>query len=327
MAKPKTRIGAPKKPHLRPHAEKIRAALQGAVRKSAGTLPNDRADRASATLRESIVKDAALADLHPAQAAYLYAVNQVSILAEIMTTLPALHRFVDLLERAEEEYMPSWPPMSPISRSHFTAWAFFDAAVGIDRETIGTLVLDLAPTLSLKPELTSLVEQLQRSRLGLHVHEGTRDDQVMLRELHTGVRRSTVPSNLYFGRAGEIWLTRVLPPPDASGEAHVALTSPYVIESPAEAEWLSYFQRTLPKLRARDEAEGFERLMKHGLGPNYWNEYIFEGYLRDTDQAIWLRGLPDVAESRPQSPTYDRALRFAGRDVNGTTAEHVSKPG
>ena len=23
---------------------------------------------------------------------------------------------------AEEEYMPSWPPMSPISRSHFTAW-------------------------------------------------------------------------------------------------------------------------------------------------------------------------------------------------------------
>ena len=199
--------------------------------------------------------------------------------------------------------MPGWPPVSPISRSHFTAWAFFDAAVGIDREMIGTLVLDLAPTLSLRPELVSLVEQLQRSRLGLHVHEGTRDDQVMLRELHTGVRRSTVPSNLHFGRAGEIWLVRVLPPPDASGEAHVALTSPYVIESPAEAEWLSYFQRTLPKLRARDESEGFERLMKYGLGPNYWNEYIFEGHLRDTDQAIWLRGLPDVAESRPQSPT------------------------
>lgn len=312
MAKPKTRIGAPKKPHLRPHAEKIRAALQDAVRRSAVDLPADRADRASATLRESIESDAALADLHPAQAAYLYAVNQVSILAEIMTTLPALHRFVDLLERAEEEYMPSWPPMSPISRSHFTAWAFFDAAVGIDRETIGTLVLDLAPTLSLKPELVSLVEELQRSRLGLHVHEGTRDDQVMLRELHTGIRRSTVPSNLHFGRAGELWLVRVLPPPDAASEAHVALTSPYVIESPAEAEWLSFVQRTLPKLRARDEAEAFERLMKHGLGPNYWNEYLFEGYLRHTDQAIWLRGLPDVPESRPRSPKYDRAHRFAG---------------
>jgi hypothetical protein len=313
MAKQKTRIAAAKKPQLRPHAEKIQAALQDAVRRSAVNLPEDRADRASATLRESIAKDAALADLHPAQAAYLYAVNQVSILAEIMTTLPALHRFVDLLERAEEEYTPSWPPMSPISRSHFTAWAFFDAAVGIDRETIGTLVLDLAPTLSLKPELVSLVEHLQRSRLGLHVHEGTRDDQVMLRELHTGIRRSTVPSNLHFGRVGEIWLTRVLPPPDDGSTAHVALTSPYVIESPAEAEWLSFFQRTLPKVRARDEAEGFERLMKYGLGPNYWNEYLFEGYLRSDEQAIWLRGLPDVAESRPQSPKYDRALRFAGR--------------
>ncbi len=301
MAKPKTRIGALKKPHLRPHAEKIRTALQDAVRRSAVNLPEDRASRASATLRESIEKDAALADLHPAQAAYLYAVNQVSILAEIMTTLPALHRFVDLLERAEEEYTPSWPPQSPISRSHFTAWAFFDAAVGIDRETIGTLILDLAPTLSLKPELVGLVEHLQRSRLGLHVHEGTRDDHVLLRELGTGIRRSVVPSNLHFGRAGEIWLVRVLPPPEAGSEAHVALTSPYVLQSPGEAEWLSFFQRALPKMRARDDEEAFERLMKYGLGPNYWNQFIFEAYLRDTDQAIWLRGLPDIAESRPRS--------------------------
>ena len=310
MAKLKPRIGAPKRPHLRPYAEKIRAAVQDAVRRSAVDLPTDRADRASATLRESIAKDTALADLHPAQAAYLYAVNQVSILAEILVPLPPLHRFADLLERAEEEYMPSWPPMSPISRSHFTAWAFFDAAVGIDRETIGTLILDLAPTLALQPELVSLVEHLQRSRLGLHVHEGIRDDQVVLRELHTGIRRSTVPSNLHFGRAGELWLTRVLPPPDARSEAHVALTSPYVIQSPGETEWLSFVQRTLPKLRARDEAQAFERLMKYGLGPNYWNEYVFEGYHRHTDQAIWLRGLPDVAKSRPHAREYDPELRF-----------------
>jgi len=313
MAKPKSKIGAPKRPHLRPHAEKIRAALQEAVRRAAVALPTDRADRAAATLRESIAKDAALADLHPAQAAYLYAVNQVSILAEIMTTLPALHRFVDLLERAEEEYVPGWPPLSPISRSHFTAWAFFDAAVGIDRETIGTLLLDLAPTISLTSELVALLEQLQASRLGVHAHEGTRDDHVVLRELRTGIRRRTVPSNAHFGRAGELWLCRVLPPPDASSDLHVALTSPYVLESPGEAAWLSFFERTTPKMRARDEAQGFERLMKHGLGPNYWNEFIFEGYWDSDDQAIWLSGLPDIAESRPHAPGYDPAFRFAGR--------------
>jgi hypothetical protein len=313
MAKPKPKTGAPKKPHLRPHAEKIRAALQEGVRRAAVNLPADRADRAAATLRESIAKDEALADLHPAQAAYLYAVNQVSILAEIMTTLPALHRFVDLLERAEEEYMPGWPPMSPISRSHFTAWAFFDAAVGIDRETIATLLLDLAPTISLTSELVALLEQLQASRLGVHVHEGTRDDHVVLRELRTGIRRRTVPSNAHFGRAGELWLSRVLPPPDASSDLHVALTSPYVLERSGEATWLSFFERTIPKMRARDESQGFERLMKYGLGPNYWNEFIFEGYWECNDQAIWLRGLPDVAESRPHAPAYDPAFRFAAR--------------
>jgi hypothetical protein len=311
MAKLKSRTAAPKKLQLRPHAEKIRAALPEAVRRAAVHLPAERASRASATLRESIAKDEALADLHPAQAAYLYAVNQVSILAEIMTTLPALHRFGDLLERAEEEYTPSWPPTSPVSRSHFTAWAFFDAAVGIERETIGTLILDLASTLSLTPELVGLVTHLQGSRLGVHVHEGTRDDHVLLRELGTGIRRRTVPSNMHFGRAGELWLVRVLPPPDARSDAHVALTSPYVLESPGEAAWLSYFARTVPKMRARDEAQGFERLMKYGLGPSYWNELVFEGYLRHTDHAIWLRGLPDVPESRPRSATYDPAYRFS----------------
>lgn len=311
MAKSKPSAAVPKKPLQRPHAEKIRTALQELVRRAAVNLPADRADRASATLQESIAKDEALADLHPGQAAYLYAVNQVSILAEIMVTLPALHRFVDLLERAEEEYAPSWPPASPVSRSHFTAWAFFDAAVGIERETIGTLILDLAATLSLTPELARLVTHLQGSRLGVHVHEGTRDDHIVLRELVTGIRRRTVPSNMHFGRAGELWLTRVLPPPDASSDAHVALTSPYVLESPGEAAWLAFFARTVPKMRARDEAQGFERLMKYGLGPNYWNELVFEGYLRHTDHAIWLRGLPDVAESRPRSAAHDPGYRFS----------------
>jgi hypothetical protein len=51
--------------------------------------------------------------------------------------------------------------------------------------------------------------------------------------------------------------------------------------------------------------------MKYGLGPNYWNELVFEGYLRHTDHAIWLRGLPDVAESRPRSAAYDPAYRFS----------------
>jgi hypothetical protein len=44
--------------------------------------------------------------------------------------------------------------------------------------------------------------------------------------------------------------------------------------------------------------------------PSYWNEYIFEAYAGHDDQAIWLRGLPDVAESRPHVPKCDPRFVF-----------------
>ena len=39
---------------------------------------------------------------------------------------------------------------------------------------------------------------------------------------------------------------------------------------------------------------------------------IFEAYVRHSDQAIWLRGLPDMAESRPHSPKFDPAFGLPG---------------
>ena len=41
--------------------------------------------------------------------------------------------------------------------------------------------------------------------------------------------------------------------------------------------------------------------MKYGLGSNYWNEYILEGYWRHTDCMISLLGVPDVDAGRPHS--------------------------
>ena len=41
--------------------------------------------------------------------------------------------------------------------------------------------------------------------------------------------------------------------------------------------------------------------MKYGLKLNYWNEYIFEAYAGHESSAVFLRGLPDVDESRPLS--------------------------
>lgn len=49
---------------------------------------------AAATLHETVPKDEALAELHPAHAAYMSVVNQVSVLSLILTSLPALHRAI-----------------------------------------------------------------------------------------------------------------------------------------------------------------------------------------------------------------------------------------
>jgi hypothetical protein len=33
----------------------------------------------------------------------------------------------------------------------------------------------------------------------------------------------------------------------------------------------------------------------------YWNEFIFEAYANHVTEAIFLKGMPDVDESRPHS--------------------------
>jgi hypothetical protein len=35
--------------------------------------------------------------------------------------------------------------------------------------------------------------------------------------------------------------------------------------------------------------------------PSYWNDFVFEGYVNYRTDAIYLRGLPDIPESRPHS--------------------------
>ena len=40
--------------------------------------------------------------------------------------------------------MPSYPPISPITTSHFAMWSLFDGAFGQSHETIGTCCLRIA---------------------------------------------------------------------------------------------------------------------------------------------------------------------------------------
>ncbi len=261
-------------------------------------LRNARA-RVKRTLDEAVPPPEAY-DKSPGFAAYAYVTNWALGVVEAIQDMSALGRFMDRIARAEEEYMPSEPPMSPLTGSYFWSWALWDLTVGVKRETLGSILLALVGSRGADSIFTAMLRNLVESRLGLHVHEGMAGDRVHLRELVTDERRSCVCPAGHRGKAGELWLARVLPPVGEANE-HVVVTTPYVIIDPGVPAWRAFLARTLPELSAPDERAAYARLMKRGLDERYWSEYVFEAYANHRPEVIFLRGLPDVPESRPHS--------------------------
>jgi hypothetical protein len=283
-------------------AENLVARMKREVRGKIVNLKDFVSGRAVAEeLQKTTASKDALAGFHPAHAAYVYAQNQMSVMAEQFTALAEMAPFVDIIANAEDLYMPSGPPMSPLTTSYFSAWAFFDVCAGTADETLGTTALEVGGAFSMHAELLRLIRLMQESRMGLYVHEGSRGSLAMLREIVTGcVCHAMVPSG-YSGKKGEIWYARVLPPPIPDSSEHVAFTTPYVLLHPGLREWLEYFRRTLPDTPQQSRLDAYHRLMKYGPTRTYWNDFVFEGYVNYRTEAIYLAGLPDVPESRPHS--------------------------
>lgn len=248
----------------------------------------------------------------PGFAAYIYVTNWALGVVEAAQDLKNLWRHVDRVAKAEEDYMPEGPPMSPITRSMFCAWSLWDLTVGVKRESLGSILLAIGRVQGMDPLFVGVLEKLVESRLGLHIHESTVDGIVTLRELVTGEQRRCVCPAGYKGESGEVWLARVLPPPATTLPEAVVLTTPYVIQNPGPAGWQAYLDRTLPAIAA-DPKTAYPRLMKRGLNERFWLEYVFEAYASHQTEAVFLMGLPDVAESRPHSKSnWDREVGITG---------------
>ncbi len=244
------------------------------------------------------------ADVEPCQGMYMYAQNVVSLLAEVMSTMKEAKGYAKIVGAALDDYQPSWPPLSPLSKSYFSMWASFDVRFGSSRETVGTCILRMASDFGLVDWLVEAIEKMQHSRMGFFVHCGHDDDGVLLREVGTQDVVSCDVSSGHAGRQGEVWFTRVLPPPHALCRRHVVFTSPYVIGGWPESAFVDYLVRESARMTAhgklpRDDDDPHAHLMKYGPDPNYWNEYVFCAYSNFCDQAIYLTGIPDIRESLP----------------------------
>jgi len=244
-----------------------------------------------------------LAGLESNHAFYVYALNRVAelvgLLAEFQEMEPLSNRIAD----GEEEYVPEGPPTSPLTRSYFNLWAFFDVTSSSSGETVGSIVVELGKAFGMASALIGAIELLQKSRMGLYRSKGKEGTVAILDDLFTGESRRVVSPAGYPGTTGELWFVRLLPPPFPDDPHHIAMTTSYVIVRPGSEDWLEYFERVLNGKRT---GANYEWHMKHGPSPEYWPEYVFEAYRNHRKDVIWLEGLPDRAESRPHSRVNQR---------------------
>lgn len=236
----------------------------------------------------------------PSHAWYVLAQQRLSILIEQTSALREARVFARSILEAEDEYLPSGPPMSPLTSSYFFYWSVCDLSPGGDGETLARATLDLVREIGTEPNLLAAMDTLERSRMGLWVHQGLDGDHVVLRELLTEAEaRCVVPSG-YRGRAGEVWLARVLPA-GQPGLLPIVVTTPYVLVDTTPAQWLACLDRLLHAYPAARRRAVYAPLMKYGASPRFWPEYVFEGYVNHEPDVIFLTGFPDIAPSRPHS--------------------------
>lgn len=297
-----------------PIARKVIASAQHLLQKKVTNLSDWREARIRAEdFQKAIISQNELTEYDPAHGLYIYGQNQLSVFVEQITDFPMLEKLADTYAEAQEEYLPSGPPMSPLTTSYFTCWGLFDLCFGgAKRETFSTIAIDLCKFLNSDEGLITLFEKMQASRMGIFKHEGNSGNLVFLRELITNREIKAISPSGYFGNLGEMWFARVLPPPfdNELFDYSIVFTTPYVLGKIGsrkefipfvERDWLDYFERNLRKTRLGEKERAYEHLMKFGLGRNYWNEYVFLSYRNHRHDMILLEGFPDIPSSLPHS--------------------------
>lgn len=238
--------------------------------------------------------------MDPVHAAYAFVQHISSAFAEGVSQLPEMKAYARIVGAAEEEYMPSGPPMSPLTASFFTTWAFYDLRFD-GTDTLASCLIEANDVVCMNPDQLDALKKMANSRMGVYEQVGMDGLHVRLRELVTGDDYICHIASGYRGQTGELWYVRLLPPlvPDLA-RYHVAFTTPYILMA-GKADWTQFLQRSLMPCRSGDERHALHRLLKYGAEPNYWNEFVFKAYHHHQPDAIFLAGIPDLKATLPHA--------------------------
>lgn len=240
--------------------------------------------------------------LDPIHAVYVLMHNLAAQFAETVAHFPEMKKWTQVVEKAEEEYMPSGPPMSPLTGSYFWMWALYDLRIGKSTDTMAHCLIASNDVILMNPHQLEAAKQLEASRMGIYEHIGREGRYIRLRELIVNHQLICYCPTGYAGRKGELWYVRLLPPLEPElGTFWVAMTTPYILIETSKTDWIAFLKRTMVHCEGPNEATRLHYLMKFGLEPNYWNEFVFKGYCNYQQDAVFLTGVPDIESSLPHA--------------------------
>ena len=264
--------------------------------------PTQVAEEFTKDLPADVPSPAELADegYDPQHIAYIAVQNFACLFGDAAGELDGFEEYARVVEQAEDEYLPSAPPMSPITQSFFWSWALFDLRFGADQETLGSCLLELMRLMDAPEEMLFALEEYGNSRMGIYECRGTRADKILLRELVTGDELLCHSASGYGGRKQELWYVRLAPPLSDDFDYHVALTTPYVLTKASAEDWTEFLRKQM--VDADDDRLALHDLLKYGNECVNWMEFVFQAYHHFRHDAVFLAGIPGVPASLPHSP-------------------------
>jgi len=238
----------------------------------------------------------------PVHAAYIFVHHITSVFSENVSQFPQMRVYAQEVGSAEEEYMPSGPPMSPLTTSFFSCWAFFDHRIGNTTDTLAGCLIEANDTICMNPHQLDALRMMSQSRMGIYEHQGFEQDYVRLWELVTEREFVCHSTSGYRGKSGELWYVRLFPPLEPELATYqIIFTTPYVLTGATKKERIDFLKRNIAGMKASNEADAHHRLMKFGPSKNYWNEFVFRAYHHHQPDAIFLAGIPDLKSTLPHA--------------------------
>jgi hypothetical protein len=255
----------------------------------------EKLDQIDLELKEKIERTSS----DPSHKVYSIIQNLLSYFVEELSIHKEFEEYYDKIEIVEDEYMPSFPPGSPLTGSYFTYWAFCDLRFGKEKETIITIFSDLGIEFNFDEIVMKGLSNLNTSYMGFYRHMGFDDDLIILKDLLTDKEFCCICTSGYKGRKDEIWYIRVVPNLDKVYDYQITLTTPYVIIKYTEKDWLDFFQRQGVIKGGIGYQEKYSDFMKYNIDFRYWHNYVMDGYFNHRPDCIYLTGIPDIKGSKP----------------------------